>query len=186
MKKNDLKFHKIVSRQNRESVKWMYENFGRKLYHYAISSWKISEDEAWEQVYKTIYKVIESYSSYTFNSHSEFNSFVYKVFINHLKNLWKISKNETQTEELIESNISRSTEIVERDVSDRMKILEEELNKLEDWQRILLLLRSQGMPYKQIASYVDKPDDQLKIYYQRLKNKLEEKMKKTTALAPDK
>ncbi|MBT3303598.1 MAG: RNA polymerase sigma factor [Bacteroidetes bacterium] len=181
MKKTILTFHKKLSRQNKESVKWMFENYGRKLSHYAIHSWKIKEDEAWDQVYNTIYKVIESYSSYTFNSISEFNSFVYRVFINQLKNQLKSAKKEIQEVEFLENNLPTQSQDNEADIPEQMRILEEELSTLEDWQRILLLLRSQGMPYKQIANYVDKPEDQLKIYYQRLKNKLEEKMKNRIA-----
>lgn len=55
-------------------------------------------------------------------------------------------------------------------------MLREELEKLEDWQRILLLMRSQEMPYSEIAKYVNKPEEQLKVYYSRLKNALTVKM----------
>jgi DNA-directed RNA polymerase specialized sigma24 family protein len=47
---------------------------------------------------------------------------------------------------------------------------------MEEWQRILLLLRGQSMSYSEIAIYVKKPEKQLKVYYSRLKKKLLEDM----------
>jgi DNA-directed RNA polymerase specialized sigma24 family protein len=54
-----------------------------------------------------------------------------------------------------------------------MQILDACLAKLPDWERVLLLLRSQDMPYTEIARYVHKPAEQLKVYHQRAKTKLE-------------
>ena len=54
-----------------------------------------------------------------------------------------------------------------------MKIMDACLAKMQDWERILLLLRSQDMPYADIAKFVSKPADQLKVYYQRARKKLE-------------
>ncbi|MBK6985309.1 MAG: hypothetical protein IPH32_11365 [Bacteroidetes bacterium] len=53
-------------------------------------------------------------------------------------------------------------------------ILQQELEKLEDWQRILLLMRGQDMPYSKISEFVKKPENQLKVYYARLKKQLTE------------
>jgi DNA-directed RNA polymerase specialized sigma24 family protein len=48
---------------------------------------------------------------------------------------------------------------------------------------MLLLLRSQDVPYSEIAKLTGKNEDQLKVYYGRLKKKLferlEEKIKQT-------
>ena len=38
-----------------------------------------------------------------------------------------------------------------------MTIMETCLGKMRDWERVLLLLRSQNMPYTEIARYVHKP-----------------------------
>ena len=53
-----------------------------------------------------------------------------------------------------------------------LTILQQELEKLEDWQRILLLMRGQDMPYSKISEFVKKPENQLKVYYARLKKQL--------------
>ena len=54
--------------------------------------------------------------------------------------------------------------------------LNEELDKMEDWERMLLLMRSEGRAYSEIAQYIDKPENQLKVYYQRLKEQIQKKL----------
>ncbi|MBI3240070.1 MAG: hypothetical protein HYZ43_14700, partial [Flavobacteriia bacterium] len=39
----------------------IYNRYGKKLYAYALKTWKISEDDAWNLIYKTLYKVIETH-----------------------------------------------------------------------------------------------------------------------------
>jgi RNA polymerase sigma-70 factor (ECF subfamily) len=149
----------------------VYERYGKKLYSYAIVTWKLNEDAAWELVYKTVYKVGESYERYTFASEEKFASFVFKIFINYLRNHYRDNKTKPQ-----EINLDNNTNFNEdpapeenRPLSAKMKALNEVLDELEDWQRMLLLMRSEGRSYDEISGYVDKPEDQLKVYYQRLK-----------------
>lgn len=58
----------------------------------------------------------------------------------------------------------------------KLVALNEELEKMEDWQRMLLLMRSEGWSYADISKYVDKPENQLKVYYQRLKEQLSKRL----------
>jgi DNA-directed RNA polymerase specialized sigma24 family protein len=46
------------------------------------------------------------------------------------------------------------------------------LDEFEDWERVLLLQRAQQIPYSEIAQFVNKPADQLKVYHQRARKKL--------------
>ena len=55
-------------------------------------------------------------------------------------------------------------------------LLRAELEQLEDWQRMLLLMRSQNIAYSEISKHVGKPETQLKVYYQRLKDRLMKKL----------
>ena len=57
-----------------------------------------------------------------------------------------------------------------------LKILQQELDKFEDWQRILLLMRGQDVPYSKIAEFVNRPEKQLKVYYARLKKQLHDQI----------
>ena len=54
--------------------------------------------------------------------------------------------------------------------------LNEALYEMEDWERMLLLMRSEGRAYSEIAKYIDKPENQLKVYYQRLKELITKKL----------
>lgn len=163
----------------------IYNRYGKKLYSYAIKTWKISEDDAWNLIYKTLYKVIETHTNYTFETEDKFASFIFRVFINHLRNDYRDKKNnavEVTTTDLANTHfhaaadsagIHAATEVAP---NEKLTVLNEELDQMEDWQRMLLLMRSEGMAYSEIARYIDKPENQLKVYYQRLKEHITKKL----------
>lgn len=155
----------------------LYKRFGRKLLSYAMHTWNMDEDEAWNLIYDTLYKVTDTYERYTFASEEKFGSFVFTVFINLLRNHHRDNRKKLGIEstESLETANSMANETAEP-VGEKVVILREELEKLEDWQRILLLMRSDGRSYAEIARYVHKPEDQLKVYYQRLKKHLTQKL----------
>jgi len=62
----------------------VYNRYGKKLYAYAVTNWNVTEDEAWNLIYKTLYKVLDSYHKYEFASEEKFASFIFKIFINYL------------------------------------------------------------------------------------------------------
>lgn len=153
------------------------------MYSYAISNWNLNEDEAWNLIYKTIYKVLESYHNYEFVSEEKFASFIFKIFINYLRNHYR----DTKTERLFEFKAmddvdlsSKKENTHEEPVNKKLTQLNEVLDQMEDWERMLLLMRSEGRPYSEIAIYIDKPEHQLKVYYQRLKDRLTKKLNEGT------
>lgn len=159
----------------------IYNRYGKKLYAYAIRTWNVTEDEAWSLIYKTLYKVIDTLGNYTFETEEKFASFVFRIFINYLRNHYRDTKAKedgfsTTDLEKAEGQISRSQQQTETVVNPKLQALDEELDKMEDWQRMLLLLRSEGMAYNQIATFIDKPENQLKVYYQRLKEQLTKRL----------
>lgn len=168
--------YKLIRNDKKSGIEHLYNGYGRKLYGYAVKSWSLDEDSAWEVVYKTLYKVVESVERYEFESEQKFESFVFKVFVNNLRMFYRDQKRVKEHLEFTE--ISSASELedsqirAQHNTSKSMGLLKEELEKLEDWERVLLLLRSQDMPYSEIAKHVDKPEGQLKVYYQRLKDKL--------------
>ena len=161
----------------------MYQHFGRKLVGYAINTYHINEDIGWDLVYKVIYKVVEVHNDYKFENEQKLGSFIFTSFINYLKNYLRDEK--TRTNGVVVIPIDENKTYVAKPGAQsnntRLNMLNYELSKLEDWQRILLLMRSQGSSYSEIAAYVGKPEDQLKVYYQRLKNKLAENLRQTEA-----
>ncbi len=174
----EIAFTHKIARGNKEAIAFLYNQYGKKLYGYAVSKWHMSEDEAWDMVYKTLYKIIEVADKYTFENEQKFVGFIFKVFINYLRMHYRDTKNKKiETVELSDKRMNVAPKSTgSSPLTPQMKVLQEELDKLEDWQRILLLMRAQDMSYASIAAYVNKSEDQLKVYYMRLKKSIGEKV----------
>lgn len=172
-----IHIHLKDKKTKHNAVETLYRKYGRKLYAYSVSNWKLSEDESWDMVYKTLFKVIEAAPKYSFESEQALTSFVFKVFINFLRNHYRDhAKNKIEITEMNENlGISADEEALP---NPRLNALNEELDLLEDWQRILLLMRSQDVPYAKIAEFVKKPESQLKVYYGRLKKLIADNLEK--------
>jgi RNA polymerase sigma factor (sigma-70 family) len=176
--------YELIKNKDKESIRVLYERYGKKLFGYARKKWKVGEDENWDLVYKTLYRVIETHASYQFASEAKFSAFVFTIFINYLRNFYRDKKNlPVEIIELDDSFRENEIPVNEALPSPSMNFLVAELDQLEDWERILLLMRSQDVPYSEIVKYTGRSEDQLKVYYGRLKKKLaerlEEKIKST-------
>lgn len=186
MKKKNKEVFDAVAESSGAGIKLLYENYGRNLYSYGISSWQLTEDECWDIVYKTIYRVAEKTKDYKFNSEPNYRSFIFTTFINFLKNYFKSRQKEQgqflqvdyDEREIPSSGEEKhhAGEAVEEQESVAIALLKVELDKMEDWQRILLLMRCQEIPYSEISKIVNKPAEQLKVYYQRLKSSVLKKL----------
>ena len=163
-----------------ELIAELYERYGKKLYAYAIYSWKVDEDTAWELVYKTLYKVIDSYKKYEFESEEKFASFVFKIFINYLRNNYRDTKKQSAEMPLtdVDSNLlhDKPEKTIDSFQNPKLVALNEELDKMEDWQRMLLLMKSEGRSYAEIATFINKPEENLRVYYQRLKEQISKRL----------
>ncbi|HET6227435.1 MAG TPA: sigma-70 family RNA polymerase sigma factor [Bacteroidia bacterium] len=175
-----METYKVLKQHRENGIKLLFEKYSKKLSIYASRTWSIEEDVAWDLIYKTIYKTADVIDRYEFQNEQKFASFIFKIFINQLRTHVRQAKTaaqgikEVELNDLIINNYHQDSGTVSSNYL--LKTLEEELSKLEDWQRILLLLRSQDMSYNDIAKYVNKPEKQLKVYYARLKQKLTERM----------
>ncbi len=170
---------KQIRKKDKNSVTILYNMYGRKLYGYAVIKWKLDEDEGWELVYKTLYKIIEVIDRYEFADEKKFAGFIFQSFVNNLRNYYHEKKKKPVAAELhenIDFGIDEEKDEEKQNTNEYMKLLQEEMKDLEDWQRILLLMRAQDFSYEEIGKYVQKPAEQLKVYYLRLKKKLTEKI----------
>jgi DNA-directed RNA polymerase specialized sigma24 family protein len=160
--------------EKNEQVKVFYEAYAQKLLAYTRKNYGIAEDDAWTLVYQTIYRMAEVSDRYTFENRHKQNAFVFKMHINFLRNYFRDNKSfEAKHAEVdMREDLSDSMEEAPESTSLALRTLQNELDKLEDWQRILLLMRGQGIPYSEIAVFVSKPEKQLKVYYARLKMQL--------------
>jgi len=174
--------YKVVAQHKKEGIRLLYERYGKKLHGYAQFTWRLTEDEAWDIVYKTLYKVLDSTASYTFESEKKYGGFIFKVFVNYLRQNYRDNKKNIATDYTDFSSVDIPAEEESENVESVKSVtLRNELEKLEDWERMLLLLRSQNMPYSEIAKFVHKPEEQLKVYYQRLKATLTKRMNEQLA-----
>ena len=110
--------------------------------------------------------------NYQFNSEPSYRSFIFTTIINYLKNYFKSIEREMG--QLLQIHYDESGipstgeenhhvgEAVEEQESVAITLLKVELDKREDWQRILLLMRCQEIPYSEISKIVNKPVEQLK------------------------
>ena len=155
-------------------VKQLYEQYSRKLYAYTRKNYTINEDDTWSLVYKTIYKIADVHGNYSFENQQKQSAFIFKTHINYLKNYFRDNKTfESKNLEVeLNENHLPDNEVIQIKENQHLKILQQELNLLEDWERILLLMRGQQVPYADIAKFVNKPEKQLKVYYSRLKQQL--------------
>lgn len=183
MKQVEIPTYELLKKKEKKSIEILYLRYGRKFRQYAIKTWKLDEDAATDLVYQTLYKTVDSFEKCSFSSEKKFSSYVFTLFMNFLRNHHRDTEKRKESldvsyndnlEDLGLAGNSESQE--ENNPGFKMKLLQEELEKLEDWERMLLLLRAQDMPYSEIAKFVDKPEEQLKVYHQRLRNKLTEKM----------
>lgn len=167
-----------IRKKDKNSITILYNQYGRKLYGYAVYRWNLNEDEAWELVYKTLYKTIDVIDKYNFENENKFKGFIYQSFINNLRNYYNEQKvKKIQTVPLEENNKHESKEKeTESPDSIYMRCLKQILAQFDDWKRILLLMKAQNYRYEEIATYVNKPADQLKVYYMRAKQSLTEKV----------
>jgi RNA polymerase sigma factor (sigma-70 family) len=167
-----------IKNNKEENIKLLYEQYAQKLFVYATRTWKLEQDTAWDLIYKTIYKADEVADKYKFDGEQKFASFIFKIFINQIRDHLRQVKSQPKAIDSAElndhiiNNQPAASGVKNTNTSPALKILEAELNKLEDWQRILMLLRSQDMPYNEISKYVNKPEKNLKVYYARLKQQL--------------
>lgn len=172
----------IAHIKNEEAVKQVYEKYANKMLVYATRTWQIETDTAWELIYATIYKVTEVEGQYSFENEQKYASFTFKVFINKIRDHLRQVKNQpkpitdTEVNERIINNRAADAKSKATPPSPALKALQTELDKLEEWQRILVLMRSQDMSYSHIAQFVNKPEKQLKVYYGRIKQQLAERL----------
>jgi len=171
---------KEIRKKDKQAVTALYNSYGKRLYGFAISKWKLNEDEAWELIYKTLYKIIEVIDKYKFENESKFNGFIFQVFINNLRNYYneKKRKNITTIElEEVHRNVKEEKQNTEHAPETiHMICLKKILEQFDDWKRILLLMKAQNFSYEEISAYVKRPANQLKVYYMRAKQTLTEKV----------
>src|SRR4051812_25605961 len=81
-----------IKEKDTDAIALLYNRYGKKLFGYARIKWKLNEDDSWEIVYKTLFKVIKVIDNYQFDDENKFVGFLFKIFINYLRNHYRDTK----------------------------------------------------------------------------------------------
>ena len=177
-----------------KGLKTLFDQYVDKLYGYAVTNWGMNEEDSWELISDTFYRLIDAVNEYEFESQKHFENFLFKVFKNNLRQWYRKQQSEKQhitivslEETLVEGGDSdeqllEAEEALKEldynnsspDISENSKLvlLEEALDGLSAFDKDLLLLRAQNFSYRQIADYLNLENNQLKVKYHRAKKKL--------------
>ncbi len=167
----------------------LYKRYGLPLYNYAIKAWKLDEDASWDIVYRVLFGIVGKLGDYKFNSEPQFRNMLYTIFNHELINYYHKTKRIEQRLKILSYDDQLSDQSLHSidnhltefwDDPDRrnplIEILQNLFDELEEWERILLHQRLMGESYKDISQFIDKPENQLKVYYSRVKAKIESQM----------
>jgi RNA polymerase sigma-70 factor (ECF subfamily) len=174
----------IIIDNKKKATALLFESYSKSLHDYAKYQWKIEEDIAWDIIYKSIDKLVLVFSDKDFANEAQLKSYLFRIFINYIKNSKRDEERKVKGARIIELNDSHfNKEEEEPNSNPKVLLLNQILDELDEWKRMLLLLKSQGFTYSEIAKYIKKPEKNLKVYYGRLKSqvklKLEDQLQKS-------
>lgn len=180
----------LLRKQDESALEMLYEQYGKKFYSYCIRRWRLDEDQAWEVVYKTLETLVVKGGGYTFASHKDFESFMFKVLINFLRQ-WYRRQNASRSNEVVlvdfnegeqeQSSLLKAMnsvslrQFLEEDPAlenPNLKALSNALEKMDPTDADLLLLRAQNYSYDQISLFLKTDTSHLKVKHHRAKQKL--------------
>lgn len=178
----------LLRKKDKSGLEILYVSYGEKLYNYAITRWSCTEDEGWELIYKTLEKILDRINHYEFESRKHFENFLYKVFKNNLRQLYRAKRRKGRgftfislSELELEDTSAQQSFNLEESFADYYNreskgefliMIESALKELSEDDRDILLLRAQNFSYKEIAEMLNIAADQLKVKYHRAKKKL--------------
>ncbi len=183
MSKQKLEIVQLVKENPRKGLEKLFEKYSNKLFSYCVSNWGFSEDESWDLIYSTFETILDSIKGYDFESERHFENFLFKVFKNNLRQLYRKQKAllehiqfvPLELEGLEKEGEKLFGQMYDEDLkvsSPQIELLNHALERLNDSDRELLLLRGQNFSYEQIASFLGIEDNQLKVKAHRAKKKL--------------
>ena len=180
----------LLRKQDESALEMLYEQYGKKFYSYCIRRWRLDEDQAWDVVYKTLETLVIKAGGYSFASDKDFESFIFKVLINFLRQWYRqqnasgsnevvlvdFNEGEQEQSSLVKAMNSVSLrQFLEEDLTlenPNLKALSKALEKLDPTDADLLLLRAQNYSYDQIALFIKTDASHLKVKHHRAKQKL--------------
>ncbi|MDP4149341.1 MAG: sigma-70 family RNA polymerase sigma factor [Bacteroidota bacterium] len=196
----------LVQQKDWKGFEMLYNTYGQKFFSFAVKRWFLTEDEAWEVVYQTLQTLVLKLPIHKFESKKHFENFLYKVFINYLRQHYRRHRKK-QSEEVgftislqaafaedepatnddpgsaPELDTQAIREYYRDDVAESPNLvaLKCALHQLKPDERDILLLRAQNYTYEEIAKMLNIKNNQLKVKHLRSKKKLIQLLNKKTA-----
>jgi DNA-directed RNA polymerase specialized sigma24 family protein len=183
---------------DRDIAEKLFNQYGARLFYYAMKSWDLNEDDIWEILYDTLYGFISSYSGDNFSSQKRIENLIWTIFKNKLRDKYRQKRRiKEHYQEVVysEGNLTKTSGmLVEKDdylflrYSDQVLIQEEQQNPIlsnleaildsfKDWERQLVIGRANGITYILLEEMTGKKADFLKVHYQRLKQRISKELK---------
>ena len=187
----------LIDAKDRKGWENLYLQYGQKFYGFAVTKWRFNEDEAWNIVYQTLETIILKITEYRIESQAHFDNLVFKIFTNFLRQEYRRLKKITEefhilsyaemeiavdeagnedNEKDLKIPFDREffSEYFENDETENPQLteLKKALNKLDAFEKDLLLLRANNFSYDEIAKMLKTDNNQLKVKHHRAKNKL--------------
>lgn len=184
-----LNIIELIRNKDPKGLEELYTMYGSRFYSYSVRQWHLTEDEAWEVVYKTLETLVLKLGNYQFDSKARFEGFLFKVLVNFLRQYFRSKRSQHEGEiEFVNLNIEDEmpyyiskqinknafaeyykTELIE---SSDLLMLNDALLQLEETDKDILLLRAQNYSYDEIAKLLGIDNNQLKVKHHRAKQKL--------------
>jgi len=150
----------------------LFNQFGERMFAFAVNAWKFSEDDAWDVIYETLFYLAKVFHRYDVSDEKRLKNLVITSFNNRLRNRYR--DNQRKPAIILFDNLDEFEAIeVEAFEGTATEAVTAALNRLEDWERMLLIQRATNVPYASIAQLTGKPESQLKVYHKRVLQKLE-------------
>lgn len=193
-----LEIIQLINAQDKLGLEKLYNKYGSKFYSYCLRNWALSEDEAWEVIYRTLETLILKISNYKFATQADFERFIYKVLINYLRQQYR-SKKLKEKDSIVyvdfNAETGASSQLAEYFNADALNAyyseetenpdllrLNKALDEIEQISKDLLLLRAQNYSYDEIAELLKIDNNQLKVKHHRARKKLLEILNNETII----
>ena len=193
-----LKIINSIKSKDKKALESLYIKYGAKLFSFSKTNWGFSEDESWELVYKTLFKVVEVVDRYSFDSETHFQNWIYKIFKNELYQYYRKTGNQISFKDFVSldfikiehadldedlqkfseradflDDFSVESYLTKKETSNPTIVaLEEALDEINVFEKQLLLLRVQGFTYEEVASFLGVENKGLKVKFLRAKQKV--------------
>ena len=99
-----METYKVLKHHKENGIKLLFEQYSKKLLLYASLTWKLEEDIAWDLIYKTIYKTADTIERYEFENEQKFAAFIFKIFINQIRDHLRQAKTAAREIKEVELN----------------------------------------------------------------------------------